>query len=359
VAERFNFSSSKCDFRVESAFLQIGGEAIEDRSNFNAQLPNVSVSAGSSKCDWRIFSREDLVDSIAERLGDRLRVGASAGGGSSKCDWRVEIEREDPYYAMRYQAPMARVRAASSKCDFRLETVADRFRGEVSAQPGDFRIGASFPGFRASVASSKCDWRIFTNSIDAAGASPERTDELSVRMPAARMRMDSAKCDFRARFASEAARSDVSIRGSEVDVSALQGRVGGAVASDKCDWRIRASGDIYEAAARAQGRMVDMSVRGAAFRGAVGSSKCDWSIEALGAMPEAVKPPELRAELATHNDRSFTVDLNLGLRGGPSIRLRAAGSDKCDFRIESIMESIDGVQWRRSRLSPDDKPERS
>ncbi|HLJ14969.1 MAG TPA: hypothetical protein VKV15_10770 [Bryobacteraceae bacterium] len=317
MAEKFTFSSSKCDFRVKSGDFSIGGTVEAIQSQFTSTLPRVSIAAGSDKCDWRVFSRAEQVETSAQLAGEALRVRGARAAGSDKCDWRFDFEREEFAARLNMSLPAARVHFGSDKCDFRIDAAQSNFHGSVAAVPGEWRVQGRIPGFRGSVASDKCDWRIFANDLDVAG-NPAGAREMSLRMPSARMRMN----------------------------------------ADKCDWRIRATSETYDAAVQGQERTMDAQIRGRRLRAVVASAKCDWSVRAQSEFPESIRQPEVSADLTTGQGKSFNLDLNLGLRGGPSIRLRAAGSDKCDFRIESIMESVDGVEWRRARLVRDDKSDK-
>jgi hypothetical protein len=166
-------------------------------------------------------------------------------------------------------------RLRSDKCDFRMP-----------AGPGSLQA--------TRIESAKCDWHVATPALQARGTDPATVEDLQARTVAGRLRMD----------------------------------------SDKCDWRVRID-DVATRTVQAQTLGPELELRTSAgpVRGELGSSKCDWSIQMLGARPGMKAPPQLRADLSS-DKCDFAMRVQIGLQGGPSWSLRAAGSDKCDFRVE-------------------------
>jgi hypothetical protein len=318
MPEKFEFSSSKCDFRVRSQDFSIGGTVETAQTRFASKLPHLSISAGSDKCDWRVISRGEEVEAAAGVAGNAARLHMAPVAGSDKCDWRFDLEREEFAARLNMSSRTGRVSFGSEKCDFRMDATQGGFRGSVAAVPGEWRVQGRVPGFGGIISADKCDWRIAANGLDVAG-NAAGTREMSLRVPQARMGMH----------------------------------------ADKCDWRIRATSQTYDAAVRAEQQSMSAQFQGRRLRAGMESAKCDWSVRARSQFPEAARQPEMSADLTAGAGKEFQLNFNLGLRGGPAIRLRAAGSDKCDFRIESIMESVDGVEWHRARLVRDDEPEKS
>jgi len=348
------FSSDKCDFRVRGKDFTLSGSVQQDAARWVAQLPNFRAVAGSDKCDWRIISRADLVESYARSsIADKAVQLGGRAAGSDKCDWRINFEREELASRLGMQLPQLALRASSSKCDWRIDTVAQRFRGSLAGDPAEWAVRGQMPGFRGVISSDKCDWRIASESVFAMGPVGGFAQELRLPLPSGRMRMDSDKCDYRVQLNTATTRGDLAVRQSGVDFSSFDRGIGGAVASSKCDWRIRAFDEVFRAAASANRQSLDVEATARTFRGMMESSKCDWSIRAAGSIPEAVRPPQLSAELVTRG-KGFDLQLTLGLKGGPALKVNVAGSDKCDFRVESIEESVDGKQWRQARLAPKD-----
>jgi hypothetical protein len=204
------------------------------------------------------------------------------------------------------------------------------------------------------ISSDKCEWRISSQSVFAAGRVGGTAEELRVPLAGGRLRLDSDKCDYRVQVNTATTRGDLAVRGPAFDFSGFNRGIGGGVASSKCDWQIRAFDEVYRAAASANRQSLDVEASAQNFRGMIASAKCDWSISAIGSLPQAIRPPEVHAELVSKG-KGFDLELTLGLKGGPGLKVNIAGSDKCDFRVENIMESLDGKQWRSARLTPEDK----
>src|SRR5215472_16460895 len=137
MPEKFEFSSSKCDFRVRSQDFSIGGTVEGLQSKFASTLPRVSVSAASDKCDWRVTSKDSIVEMSAQLSGETVRARLAKTAASDKCDWRFIIEQEEFTSHFNMSNRAALVRFGSAKCDFRVDTGQGDFRGSVAAVPGE------------------------------------------------------------------------------------------------------------------------------------------------------------------------------------------------------------------------------
>jgi hypothetical protein len=181
----------------------------------------------------------------------------------------------------------------SDKCDFAAIPANPTRSASAELIIGDV-------GQRMRIDSDKCDWRVVTPAIQVRGPSTAVTDDLQANSTAGRLRMD----------------------------------------SDKCDWRVRFD-DRQERVFRAEVAGPEFELRGSTgpVRGELRSSKCDWSVEMTGSWPGMRTPPRLRAEMDS-DKCDFALRVEVGLQSGPMYRLRAIGSDKCDFRIVELPEGF-------------------
>jgi hypothetical protein len=165
-----SFSSEKCDFRLDSRFadaafsmqsdkcdfrfaMTIGNRSIvitgdrTSRLDLDAQLGGLHIGAGSDKCDWKITSLDDRVQSsvYSSTKGWAVKgqtrqmtaeIGQSRRAGSAKCDF------------LNLKTRNLNVVIASEKCDN---------RGLID-QDWIMRSGAR--NRIIDVASAKCDWSV-------------------------------------------------------------------------------------------------------------------------------------------------------------------------------------------------------
>lgn len=209
---------------------------------------------------------------------------------------------------------------------------------------GHERLGA------LTVASSKCDWSITSNRI----VSRVRGDEfdVSAEIRAGIVRFGGSKCDWNIRS------PGLKVDGEADSVLDLRaGLPGGSigVASSKCDWLVQAA--PFHIQTQAGVRVRDF--RGALSAGLVNvtSSKCDWSIQVQADPTNAQRPADVSTSVAS-SKCDFTLNIEFGLRGGPRYRLRAVGSDKCDFQVVDF-EYLEDLRksWESPPVGPSRKGE--
>jgi hypothetical protein len=198
-------------------------------------------------------------------------------------------------------------RMPSDKCDFVAVPVG-------SAGPVRVELSTGAAGHSMHVVSDKCDWRIATGAVHAHGSVPGIADDLQAKFAAGRLRMD----------------------------------------SDKCDWRIRVD-DRESRSFRAQTTGPELEVRGSAgpVRSDLSSREGGWSVRMTGAFPGMRTPSRLHAEMDS-DKCDFAMRVELGVQGGPMYRLRAVGSDKCDFRVIEAPEGFRSAEASDPDQSPAD-----
>jgi len=195
---------------------------------------------------------------------------------------------QDPAQATGAQA---RPPIASDKCDFVIPVSATSQRGRA-----ELSLGTATQRMRMD--SDKCDWRVATPNLQARGPALTVTNDLQANFGAGRMRMD----------------------------------------SDKCDWRV-AVDDVANRSVKltTTGQQLEVRTGSADVRGEMRYGKNAWAFELAGARTGMSTPPQVRARMQA-DKCDFAVVVELGLVGGPSVRMRAVASSKCDFRIVEFPE---------------------
>ncbi len=206
--------------------------------------------------------------------------------GSSKCDDGPSIRANLLDVG---KGSLGNVTVSSSKCDWMVSTRIGTHVGRGDMIESDF-VGR-FGFGKVNVSSSKSDWSIRTPTVDASG------------------HKSAALSGLEARFTPG-------------------GTIG--VASSKCDWSIRSN--PFDAETVAGSLVSDFKGRLGRNRVTLSSSKCDWSIQVLGDRVRARRPPTFRSSVSS-SKCDFTLNMDFGLHEGPRYRVRAVGSDKCDFRV--------------------------
>ena len=189
------------------------------------------------------------------------------------------------------------------------------------------------PGRR--IASSKCDFAIPVTAVSAPGRA-----ELTLGTARQRMRMDSDKCDWRVTTPTLQARGSLLSVAEDLQANFGAGRL--RMDSDKCDWRVAVNDTVERTVNVATvGRQLEVRTTSGGLRGEMRYGKSDWVFEMAGSRPGMTTPPLVRAEMMS-DKCDFNIRLELGVLGGPSVRMRAVGSDKCDFRIVEYPGDVQG-----------------
>jgi hypothetical protein len=146
---------------------------------------------------------------------------------------------------------------------------------------------------------------------------------------AARMTVASSKCDWSISTPAISYGSRPSVGRTTLKGNLVAGAL--TAASSKCDWSIQTA-DI-SAVSKALRRKLDMQYAGGGF--AVSSAKCDWTIRASRDGAQfAVSASVVSAKC----DFKFQFGVDFG--GKTILKVRGAGSDKCDFRFENMQKLI-------------------
>lgn len=285
----------------------------------------------SSKCDFRFHPWDEYIFppdwEIFSSPWDILERGA--------------IERVDAD-TVSVKIGENTVRAETRPGNARVTLASEQAQGSVRMQPAGWTAVARGAFARGAISASKCDWQARLPALEAVGQ--DAVSRLRARLPAGDLVMGSDKCDWTIRAGTRERFATASLTSERVDLRGITPGFNGLLSSSKCDWTLRGRSELGQITADAAVNTVDLKLQAPLASTQVVVQPNEWRIEA-GAHVPGVRAPQLDAGLAASKcDHRFRV--TVGMRNGPTFRLRAVASAKCDFRFDAVEYAPDGDDFR-------------
>lgn len=242
--------------------------------------------------DWKSDWLTRLTQRFKELGPQATRMATTVAGGSVKLEAEGEV--------------------------WNVVTDSKEFAGTIGGtQTGWVAVGRG-AGFAGEMASSKCDWRVRNEVLDAFGT-----------------------------------RGTQSAVGLRVGPGAAGGRI--RIGSAKCDWRVGVDDGRQIAEMQSRNGVSDVVVQSDRMSGKITVRESEWRMSTSLGAPNAFSPPTITAA-ATAKAGHYSCTIGVNTPKGPAVRLRVVSSDKCDFRIESMEFSDDGVGYRALSLPAGEPP---